>query len=129
MNTPDILLNLLLGGLLGIVGQGIRMIIGLKKLNDDKVASAATGQQPDDFSVSRLWVSIFIGFIAGTLGMLVKYLTNTAQQVNLTPELIVGIIAGGYSGVDFIEGIFNKYIPKPPAANGQPLVVHDEAKL
>jgi hypothetical protein len=35
MTAADWITGLLLGGLLGIPGQGIRIIVGLKKLNGD----------------------------------------------------------------------------------------------
>ena len=121
MNASELTLNLLLGGLFGILGQGIRIVVGLKKLNDSNSEATAAGQQKDDFSSSRLLVSIFIGFVAGALAMLVSCFTDTDTPKKITLQLAIGIIAGGYSGVDFIEGIFNKYIPKTTPANGQPV--------
>lgn len=129
MNATDLLLNVLLGGLFGILGQGIRIVIGLKKMNEQKSVAAVTGQPGDDFSSSRLLISIFIGFIAGALAMIVSCFTDNDAPKKITLQLAIGIIAGGYSGVDFIEGIFNKYIPKTTPANGQSLVVQDESKL
>lgn len=113
MNTENLIMLLLLGGLLGIAGQGIRVIVGLKKINDNNTAAAVAGTLPTTtFNWSRMLLSIFIGFIAGVLGMLVKYFTATNNNIDITPQLIVAVIAGGYSGVDFIEGIFNAYLPK-----------------
>jgi hypothetical protein len=89
-------------------------------------------------------MSIFIGFVAGALGMLTK--SSLAKDGNYNAEGIVTIIAIGYSGADFIEGVFNTYLDKfksetPPAKtpaypgvalqnqNVQPLNVSDEANF
>ena len=101
----DLLNSILAGGLLGILGQGIRTIIGLKKLNEQGKAN------PDNkelFTTNRLLISLFIGFLSGSLAILAKW----GSPLKLTNELIMGLIAAGYSGTDFIEGLFNTYIKK-----------------
>jgi hypothetical protein len=134
MNT-DLILQILLGGLLGILGQGIRIIVGLKKLNTGNVTKTLNNDDTEGFSASRLLLSIFIGFIAGAIALLIRGADATPAGKT---EFIFTIMAAGYSGTDFIEGVFNTYISKlnPPSptkggdANGvepQPLKVADES--
>lgn len=92
MEANQLLINVALGGVLGIIGQGVRVIIGIGKTAPD------TPPQP-----GRLLYSLFIGLIAGALAMLVK----TDDETKMDKELILTIIAAGYAGADFIEGIFN----------------------
>lgn len=104
---------LLAGGLLGIIGQGIRIIVGLKKLDDQRSAGAT-----EAFTVNRLLVSLFIGFIAGALAAIANY----PEEGALSREFILGIIAAGYAGADFVEGVFNTFFKKKnePASAGEP---------
>ena len=106
MNT-DLIYQILLGGLLGVLGQGIRVVSGLAKLNASNVANKANNQPTSDFSASRLLVSLFIGFIAGAVASLIKGGASSADD----KTFIVTIMAAGYSGADFLEGIFQKYLP------------------
>ena len=116
MNTEQVLVNLLLCGLLGLIGQGIRVIVGLKKLREEATAQTAqalpvasphaTKAIYDDlFDGRKLWLSLFIGFIAGCLASFAR------TDPEFTREVQLAIIAAGYSGTDFIEGIFKKLLP------------------
>lgn len=123
------------GGILGVLGQGIRIAVGLKKFNEENSVKALEGKSTEAFSTSRLVISIFIGFVAGALGMIIK---APEANANYDKEFVLTIIAVGYSGADFIEGVFNTYINKTttPATTAikevtkdQPLLVSDEATL
>jgi len=96
------------GGLLGTLGQGIRIAVGLKKLNEENTARSLSDKGEKPFSASRLLISVFIGFVAGALAMLIKYASTDKPETNNT-EIVIMIIAAGYAGVDFIEGIFITY--------------------
>lgn len=145
MTIIEIINSVLAGGLLGSLGQGVRTAVGLKKFNEDNQAKAAENKPVEQFSISRLVISIFIGFVAGAIGMLVKG-TSLAVNGDYSTESIITIIAIGYSGADFIEGVFNTYIKKinpvdvpisstdisstdPPPAIEQPVTVPDEANF
>lgn len=145
MTIIEIINSVLAGGLLGALGQGIRTAVGLKKFNEENSAKAAENKPSEEFSTSRLVISIFLGFVAGALGMLVKG-ANLAKDGNYDTESIITIIAIGYSGADFIEGVFNTYIKKVTpagsssalpdnskntntASNEQPTAVADEANF
>lgn len=132
MTNYDVLINLTLGGLLGVVGQGIRVIIGLKKLQEEAktvadaipppVAVVPPGASPSLpisskavynqlFDSRKLWLSLFIGFIAGCLASLVQNEGDKTDNAAFSNEVVLGIIAAGYAGTDFIEGIFKKLFP------------------
>lgn len=139
MIITEIINNVIAGGLLGSLGQGIRLAVGLKKLNAENNKKENSGENTEPISSGRLVLSIFIGFIAGAIGMIVKGST-LAPNGDYNTESIVMIIAIGYSGADFIEGVFNTYLSKfssqtpsaiPDTSNSkdQPLIVQDESTL
>ena len=103
----QLLFEILTGGLLGILGQGIRLIVGISKGN------------PDTETVKKqLFISLFIGFIAGTLALVIK--APKPDEMQLTnKELILTIIAAGYAGADFIEGIMNAIKSKIRVEDGK----------
>jgi hypothetical protein len=68
ISSGQVLEALLAGGILGLAGQGIRSVAGIKKMNDEANSS---GKNPIDlFEPSRFLVSLLIGFIAGVLATL-----------------------------------------------------------
>jgi hypothetical protein len=121
---------ILVGGLLGAFGQIIRVIVGLKKLNENQKEAKTTNTTIDiarkatpgtstvpvavpEFSWSRFWYSIIIGFVAGALaGLFVQPLTDESDK-----NAYASIIAAGYAGTDFIEGFMSKILPKNQPAN------------
>ncbi len=130
MSTADLINEILLGGLLGAIGQGIRMAVGLKKLHTSNVNQVIKGDDTEEFSPGRLILSIFIGIVAGAIAIILKGpITDPTNK-----ELIFTIMAAGYSGADFIEGVFNTSIAKlnPQAKTtpdgGEPETVPDESK-
>lgn len=112
MSTADLINEILVGGLLGAIGQGIRVAVGLGKLNTSNVNKAIDGDDKEEFSPARLILSIFIGMIAGAIAALLKGPVSDSGA----KEYYFPIIAAGYSGADFIEGVFNTAISKlnPP---------------
>ncbi len=111
-NLQDVLVMILVGGLLGALGQGLRVVVGLKKVYDQ--AHATNGDFTSLFDASKLLVSLFIGFLAGSLAILFMDLPEEPKQLY---ALLVG---AGYAGADFIEGFVQKALPAtaggPPAA-------------
>ncbi|NOT09670.1 MAG: hypothetical protein HOP28_15870 [Gemmatimonadales bacterium] len=97
---------ILFGGMLGAIGQAIRVIVGLKKLNDQ---SDASGKSFKELIVPSVMVtSLLIGFVAGTLAAISLGLVLGADYDKKT---VLALIAAGYSGADFIEGIISSYLP------------------
>ena len=99
----NILTSLLLGGLMGMVGQGIRAIAGLKKMNDDAQNQNVSSQ--DLFMASRLVVSLIIGFIAGVIAASTMLTQIEALNPTGNVSVLFGIAAAGYAGTDFIEAL------------------------
>lgn len=101
--------------LIGAGGQGARVIIGIKKLNDAASAQAAAGIQTGDLLVaSKLLVSLAIGAIAGGLAAA----TTMDPRAGLTGDQIAGLAAAGYAGADFIEGLITRASPAPAVSTG-----------
>jgi putative chitinase len=97
---------LLLGGLLGVIGQGVRAIVGLKKMFD-QAQSQDVGQY-DLFLASRLFISLFIGFIAGAVAAFFSGI-KADGSVDITTSTLTAFAAAGYAGTDFIEGIASRF--------------------
>ena len=110
MKPEEWLIRLLLGGLAGMAGQGVRVIVGLKKTHEE--ARAANQDFKTVFEASNVVMSFIIGFVAGALaGMAI-----TDRNSDVSQEQIIGLMGAGYAGTDFIEGFITKYLPKTPAA-------------
>ena len=103
MTAKDWIWSILLGGILVLVGQGIRVVAGLKKVNDQ------TNQEKGFstlFQLDRLLLSLLIGFIAGALAAIPISAQNVDRQAVMT------LIGAGYAGTDFIEAFMRKNQPK-----------------
>ena len=104
--TQEIILQLLLGGILGIAGQLVRVVVGLKKANDEAISKNLTLKQT--FDTSRLVVSILLGFVAGVLAMVSLTTFKCDFLQTDTKKTIMALIVAGYAGTDFIEGFMKK---------------------
>jgi putative chitinase len=100
------LLALIVAGLLGMVGQGVRAVAGIKKMGDD---AQSKGVSPSAlFSPGWFLVSLAIGFIAGIIAGLSLGLSKLLK----TPDdlqLLLGIAAAGYTGTDFVEAFSSRF--------------------
>ncbi len=103
MAAQDLILMILIGGILGAVGQGIRVIVGLKKVYDESLQKGTTFSE--NFNGSSLLFSLFIGFVAGVLGMIGL---EQFETMKVGKEQILTLIGIGYAGADFIEGFIKK---------------------
>ncbi len=110
-----ILTTVLVCGLLGLIGQGVRAVIGISNLKD-----AGSATQQTSFNASYLLISLVIGFIAGVLAGLGLGLLDPDAAV---PEktTILGLIAAGYAGTDFIESTFAKLLPSIDTKQATPV--------
>ncbi|HZR34998.1 MAG TPA: hypothetical protein VFA75_06450 [Nevskia sp.] len=125
MQTSEILAQIALGALVGTMGQGARVVVGLKKAYDD--AQARNQSFKDDvFDGQKLGISLFIGALAGGLGVtsFSFFGTTNAFDSGAARETVMKLLAIGYAGTDFIEGFIQKYLPsnqagkqKSPAAD------------
>lgn len=113
VDTGNVLSILLLCGLMGLFGQGIRAAVGLRS------ALGAGATQQTTFNAAYFFLSLMIGFIAGILAGIAIGLGNFTK-INLGDiKVLLGIAAAGYAGADFIENTFSIVIPdtttpKPP---------------
>jgi len=106
--VADVILALLLCGFLGVLGQGVRAIVGLK--NAGSLNSTTPGEQAV-FSLAYLALSLMIGFIAGVLAGIALNLETIITVDPSNWKLLVGIAGSGYIGADFIENSMSVVIP------------------
>lgn len=105
MNLSDVLLLVATGTVFGILGQSIRVIVGLKK----RMAKLDTdGKTTPAFSWSAIFFSLFIGGVAGVLAVFFATDMTMPGKDEDTTNLLLGIMAAGYAGADFIEGAAGK---------------------
>jgi hypothetical protein len=110
MTPIDWLTVLTLGLIMGVVGQGARIVVGLKKAKDEAAASNKT--LVDVFEPSTLLVSLLIGAAAGA----VAAVTTITSNANVSSSALLALAAAGYSGSDFLEGMMAKFVPSQDVA-------------
>lgn len=99
----DWLLLLGFGGLTGLIGQAIRLVLGIhKQLVAAPGASLALGAD-----MPRIIVMLLIGGVAGALASIVI----VGDVTRIASEQALALIAAGYAGADFVEGIVARAIP------------------
>jgi hypothetical protein len=106
MNSGDALKFLLLGGFLGLFGQGVRALVGLNLLKD--YANGPNPSQADVFNAARLAISLVVGFLAGVATALVYVLKDDKVVSDIGPYLLP-FAGAGYVGTDVIEAFYVKY--------------------
>jgi len=89
------------GFILGLIGQVIRVVVGVKKQYDS--TQSGLGQW---FNKTQLIISLIIGGLAGFLAGL--FLSGDVMNT----AFYLAVIAAGYSGSDFIEGFMRTNAPK-----------------
>lgn len=104
-DLPGILESLALGLLLGATGQGVRVIVGMKKLYDTAANSKQTME--DLFDLRQLVMSFVIGAIAGVCAVFGLWATKSPFD----QRSLLGLVAAGYAGADFIEGFLSQWLP------------------
>ena len=90
MDVTHTLIFLMLGLVMGAVGQGARTVVGLRKATGDPASGGLDAR--------RLAVNLSIGAVAGTLGAVVLLGDDRDKSLLLT------LVVTGYAVVDFIEG-------------------------
>ena len=115
-SAEEILTALVLCGLMGTMGQGIRAVLGLKNSS----ATANQTGQAAEFNAAYFGLSLMIGFIAGMLAGMLLDLNNFMSINTGDPKLLLGVVASGYAGADFIENSMSLVLPNATAAGGKP---------
>jgi len=87
-----------------MVGQGIRVMVGLKKKYDESIRSKKKWKEI--FDARQLWISILISFLIGSVAGILGVINYMGQAI--TKEFIFTLIGIGYAGTDFIEGFIKK---------------------
>ena len=96
--TPlSVLILILVGGILGTVGQLIRVIVGLKKAAD---SHTETDYRRTAFS---LMLAFAVGGVSGVLAAI-----NMVDTGLFDKSVVIAFLAAGYAGTDFIEGFMKK---------------------
>lgn len=110
-----------LGAFAGAVGQLVRSIAGVARQNRLAAVATASGQSPPpDFQVSTLVTSLIIGAVAGIIAAAALHQSLFPAKPGIPFQTILGIMAAGYTGADFIEGIAGKYFPQAAATTLTP---------
>jgi Transglycosylase SLT domain len=108
VTSGEVLNALLLSGLMGLLGQGVRAAVGLKSSNR---LSAGEPNQQTAFSAAYFTLSLMIGFIAGVLAGLVVGVQGLLKIDPDNIKALLAIAASGYAGADFIENSLSIIIP------------------
>jgi uncharacterized membrane protein YeaQ/YmgE (transglycosylase-associated protein family) len=106
------LLAIAVGALFGALGQGVRTIPGTYKRSE----------KGEGFSLQVLLLSLLVGAVAGVLASLFLVTEINANTIAFSP--LLGLMAAGYAGADFIEGFAGRWMrqgtpaaaPPPPTA-------------
>lgn len=100
---------LIIGALMGMLGQGARAVVGLKGMSDD---AKALDLSPNDlFEAARLITSFLIGALVG-LAAALEYLIQNGGGSLPDPHTLLTWVGFGYIGVDFLEGFIAQYLPQ-----------------
>jgi len=111
---------LLIGALMGILGQGARAIIGLKGMADD---AKAQGLSPRDlFEAGRLLTSFLIGIVVGLASVLVYLKSGGSATADPTWQTMLAWAAAAYAGTDALEGFISQYLS--PGASTPTVKLH-----
>lgn len=110
MNANELLQLVAIGAIAGAFGQGLRAIVGIKKASDEAAAQGNT-LRSEGLDVARLVFSLFIGAVAGGVGIFTITGFNSGATASITPEIFFGVIGIGYAGTDFIEGFVRTKLP------------------
>lgn len=107
MEVVETILFILLGALMGIIGQGLRAIVGIRK--NCKIFSWA--KRECWFSFHQLIISLIIGGVAGSLGAVFML------EAEIERELLLTLVTVGYAGTDFIESFIDYQKEKLPISS------------
>jgi|SRR5689334_1921924 hypothetical protein len=124
MTANQWLIVVTIGIIFGALGQGARVVVGMKKLYENSSDSNPMSVMIDGV---RLLISFGIGGIAGAFAAV----TLISDMDKIEAQKLFAIAASGYAGSDFIEGFMGKISGssgKPgPGTQGYPQKSSDDA--
>jgi hypothetical protein len=88
-----------IGALMGIVGQGVRVTLGLRKVRDTQRGDKLI----EMIEPAKLAAGLLIGTFVSVTGAIAAALGSAVSQMAL-------LVAAGYSGADIAERLFARYI-------------------
>jgi hypothetical protein len=101
MNCNDVICKILIGGLLGLIGQGIRVIVGLKKLGEKKAENKRNADNAAIVNAANAAVAVANAQNA----------TAGNAPANAADVVTSGTIPGSdYSGMRFGMSLFTGFI-------------------
>ena len=128
MTATELIILVALGGLMGAMGQVVRVAVGLKKLSD--TAAEEGKKMAELFEPSRLVVSLLIGFTAGAIAIVGlggdDIVVDGTKPIEQHRDLLLGLMAAGYSSADVIEGFVKRHLPGQEGASSSPLAAMRE---
>lgn len=99
---------LVIGALMGMLGQGARAVVGLKSMSDD---AKALDLSPNDlFQAARLLTSFLIGMLVGLASVLVYLQSGGSMTDNPTWQTMLAWAVSAYAGTDFLESFISQYL-------------------
>lgn len=111
MTGQELLQLIAIGAIAGAFGQGLRVTVGIKKAGDEAAVEGTT-LSAKGLDVSRLTISIFIGTIAGGIGIFTITGFSEGPGSKISAEMFFGVVGIGYAGTDFIEGFIRTRLPR-----------------
>jgi predicted chitinase len=118
ISGPEALSALVICGVMGVLGQGVRAVVGLKNAG---LLNSTTPNAQSAFSAAYFGLSLMIGFIAGVLAGISMGLSNFVAIDPNNLKMLLGVAASGYLGADFVENAMSIVIPASPAPAAQPV--------
>jgi hypothetical protein len=108
MTANQWLIVVTIGIIFGALGQGARVVVGMKKLYDNSSDNNPMSVMIDG---ARLLISFGIGGIAGAFAAVT--LISSAEIDKIEAQKLFAIAAAGYAGSDFIEGFMSRISGSP----------------
>ena len=107
MENGDWLQLIFLGGTAGLLGQGIRAAMGIQKAREKAKANKTSFSEV--FSPSEFVTGLLVAFTAGALAAMTIQVSEPEEKFKLAT--VLGFVAAGYAGTDFIEGFAKRFLP------------------
>lgn len=105
-SAKELLYLILLGAILGMAGQVIRFIAGLKKSTRDSPGDGTTRSLTSGLDSKQMLLGLLIALIVGSMAGVLASINLAGKPID--NSIIVAFLAAGYAGTDLIEGFIIK---------------------